>query len=164
MRILAVLTYYHPHWTGLTAYAKRIAEGLAARGHSVTVLTTRHRDDLPAEEVYNGVRIVRVKPVGRLSRGVISGEFPGVANRLIAESDVVQIHTPLLESLLIATLCKRHRVPLLFTHHGDLVMPSGIGNQIIERLMVAQMTISRERMNPPLPRTSVTQGRGCLRQ
>ena len=29
MRILMVLTYYHPHWTGLTAYAKRLAEGLA---------------------------------------------------------------------------------------------------------------------------------------
>jgi glycosyltransferase involved in cell wall biosynthesis/ubiquinone/menaquinone biosynthesis C-methylase UbiE len=140
MRILAVLTYYHPHWTGLTAYAKRIAEGLAARGHSVTVLTTRHRDDLPAEEVYNGVRIVRVKPVARLSRGVISGEFPGVANRLIAESDLVQIHTPLLESLLVALLCRRHDVPLLFTHHGDLVMPDGFANQVIERLMVAQMT------------------------
>jgi len=29
MKILTALTYYHPHWTGLTAYAQRIAEGLA---------------------------------------------------------------------------------------------------------------------------------------
>ena len=42
MKVLMVLTYYHPHWTGLTAYAKRLAEGLARRGHSVTVLTSRH--------------------------------------------------------------------------------------------------------------------------
>ena len=48
MKILTVLTYYHPHWTGLTANAKRIAEGLAARGHDVTVLTTRHAEELAA--------------------------------------------------------------------------------------------------------------------
>ena len=48
MRILSALTYYHPHWTGLTAHAVSIAEGLAARGHQVTVLTTRHTYKLPA--------------------------------------------------------------------------------------------------------------------
>lgn len=142
MKILAALTYYYPHWTGLTAYAKRIAEGLVARGHEVTVLTTRHSEDLAEEEVHNGVRIVRVNPVARLSRGVISPDFPAVANRLIRESDLVQIHTPLFESLLVALLCRHHDVPLLFTHHGDLVMPEGGFNQVVERLMVAQMTAS----------------------
>jgi glycosyltransferase involved in cell wall biosynthesis/SAM-dependent methyltransferase len=140
MKILASLTYYYPHWTGLTAYAKRIAEGLVARGHEVTVLTTQHSDDLALDDCHNGVRIVRVKPVARLSRGVISPDFPAVANRLIRASDVVQIHTPLLESSLIAGLCRRHDVPLLFTHHGDLVMPEGGFNQTVERIMVAQMT------------------------
>ncbi|MBA3470276.1 MAG: glycosyltransferase [Herpetosiphonaceae bacterium] len=140
MKIIASLTYYYPHWTGLTAYAKRIAEGLVARGHEVTVLTTQHSDDLALDEYHNGVRIVRVKPVARLSRGVISPDFPAVAHRLIRESDVAQIHTPLLESSLIAGLCRYHDVPLLFTHHGDLVMPEGGFNQTVERIMVAQMT------------------------
>ena len=30
MKILSILSYYYPHWTGLTAYAKRLAEGLAS--------------------------------------------------------------------------------------------------------------------------------------
>ena len=38
MKILVTLTYYHPHWTGLTAYAKRLAVGLAARGHRLTAI------------------------------------------------------------------------------------------------------------------------------
>jgi hypothetical protein len=62
MNLLVILSYYHPHWTGLTAHAQQVAEGMAARGHGVTVLTVRHERLLPAEETVNGVRIVRVKP------------------------------------------------------------------------------------------------------
>ncbi|TEU08072.1 MAG: hypothetical protein E3J25_12655 [Anaerolineales bacterium] len=46
MKILTAITYYYPHWTGLTAYAQRLAEGLVTRGHQVTVLTSRYRKDL----------------------------------------------------------------------------------------------------------------------
>jgi glycosyltransferase involved in cell wall biosynthesis/ubiquinone/menaquinone biosynthesis C-methylase UbiE len=142
MKILSILTYYHPHWTGLTAYAKRIAEGLAARGHQVTVLTTQHDPQLPREEMHNGVRIIRIRPVARISRGLISFEYPFIAARLIREHDVVQIHTPLMESWLIALFCKMFGRPLLMTHHGDLVMPAGLINQIIERVVVAMMTLA----------------------
>ena len=71
MKILMALTYYYPHWTGLTAFAVRLAEGLAARGHQVTVVTSRYQRALAREEVHNGVRIVRVQPVLRLSRGQV---------------------------------------------------------------------------------------------
>src|SRR5512136_666240 len=76
VKILVILTYYYPHWTGLTAYARRLAEGLARRGHKITVLTAQYWDTLPAEEMHNGVRIVRLKPVFRLSRGMVMPSFP----------------------------------------------------------------------------------------
>jgi hypothetical protein len=41
MRILTTLTYYRPHYSGLTIYAERLARALAGRGHTVTVLTSR---------------------------------------------------------------------------------------------------------------------------
>lgn len=140
MRILSILTYYHPHWTGLTAYARRIAEGLVARGHEVTVLTTQHDPALPLEDAYHGVRIVRVPTFVRISRGVVAPQFPLIAQRLIREHDLVQIHTPLMESLLVAGLCRAFSKPLLITHHGDLVMPAGFTNQLIERTVVGMMT------------------------
>ena len=140
MKLLAILTYYHPHWTGLTAYAKRLAEGLARRGHTVTVLTSRHSRELAGEETLAGVRIVRVPVLGRLSRGTVSPRFPAVAARLIREHDVVQIHAPLLESLLVALLCRRIGRPLVLTNHGDLVMPAGVFNQAVERVVVGMMT------------------------
>jgi len=134
MRILTVLTYYSPHWTGLTAHAARVAEGLAARGEQVTVLTTRYRRDLPRDETLNGVRVIRIQPIGRLSRGMITPAFPWAAALLIRAQDVVQIHTPLPEAPLVALLCRLLGRPMLMTHHGDLVMPPGAFNQALERL------------------------------
>jgi glycosyltransferase involved in cell wall biosynthesis len=133
MRVLTILSYYHPHWTGLTVHAVRLAEELVARGHAVTVLTTRHDPALALEETRNGVRIVRLRPVGRFSRGMIAPGFPGAAARLIARHDVVQIHTPLPEALLVATLCRAFGRPLVMTHHGDVVMPAGAFNQFVQR-------------------------------
>lgn len=133
MRILSILTYYAPHWTGLTQHAQRVAEGLAARGHNVTVLTTRHRHDLARDEMINGVRVVRLQPVSRFSRGMITPAIPWAAARLIAQHDVVQIHTPLPEAPIIGLLCKILNRPLLMTHHGDVVMPKGPFNQFVQR-------------------------------
>lgn len=134
MKILAILAYYSPHWTGLTVHAVRVAEGLAARGHQVTVLTSRHDPALPRDEVLNGVRVVRLQSAARVSRGMITPAFPYAAATLIAAHDVVQIHTPLPEAPIVALLCRAFRRPLLMTHHGDLVMPQGVFNQTLQRV------------------------------
>ncbi len=132
MKILVILTYYYPHWTGLTAYARRLSEGLARRGHQVTVLTSRYWRTLPKEEIHNGVRIVRLEPLMRISRGLVMPGFPFAANRLIWENDVVQVHIPILESPLITVLARRAGKKVLITHHGDLVMPSKPFDQFVE--------------------------------
>lgn len=132
MKILAILTYYYPHWTGLTVHAVKVAEGLAACGHQVTVLTSRHSPELPRDEIINGVRVIRLQPVAQLSRGKVTPAFPYAAGLLIAQHDVVQIHTPLPEAPLVALLCRSLNRPLLMTHHGDVVMPTGAVNQFIQ--------------------------------
>ena len=80
MKILVTLTFYHPHWTGLTAYAKRIAEGLVARGHTVTVLTSQHSAELRREELINGVCVIRLPYAAQVSRGVLMPGFPAAAD------------------------------------------------------------------------------------
>jgi glycosyltransferase involved in cell wall biosynthesis len=132
LKILVALTYYAPHWTGLTAHAVRVAEGLAARGAQVTVLTVKHQPDLARDEVMNGVRVVRLQPLSRFSRGMITPAFPFAAAKLIAEHDVVQIHTPLPEAPLMGALCRIQHKPMLMTHHGDLVFPPGLFNQFLQ--------------------------------
>lgn len=139
LRVLMVLTYYHPHWTGLTAYAKRLAEGLARRGHAVTLLTSRHDAALAPRETVDGVDVVRLPVALRLSRGVVMPRFPVAVRRLLRDADVVQMHTPLLEAPLVVALARRQGVPSLFTHHGDLVMPAGLANRAIETVVTAAM-------------------------
>lgn len=133
MNILTVLTYYYPHWTGLTAYAQRLAEGLAARGHCVTVVTSRYRDDLAPEDTNNGVRIVRIPTLFRLSRGQVMPTFPAVVTRLVREHDVVQVHTPMLETCMVGALSHRAGRKMLMTHQGDLVMPASTWNQFVQK-------------------------------
>ncbi len=140
MNILMVLTYYHPHWTGLTAYARRLAEGLAARGHEVTVLTSRHEQQLAREERLRGVRIVRLPVAARLSRGVLMPGFPAALWREMRSADLVQMHTPLLEAPLVALYGRLLRRPVVFTHHGDLVMPAGAFNRVVETSVTTLMT------------------------
>lgn len=135
MRILMVLTYYHPHWTGLTAFAQRTAEGLAARGHSVTVLTSRYSRTLAREEVHNGVRIVRVPSWFRLSRGQVMPALVPALRRLIPQHDVVQVHTPMLETWLVSMMAHCAGRQVLMTHHGDLVMPDGLWNQTVQHVV-----------------------------
>jgi len=146
MKILSILTYYHPHWTGLTAYAQRLAEGLAERGHQVTVLTSRHEPTLPGNEVYGGVRIVRLSKLARISRGNITPSFPLSAYRLIRAHDVVQIHTVLMEAWLVTLLARLAGRKVLLTHHGDLVMPAGFFDQVVERT-VTWMLVQAAKMS-----------------
>jgi glycosyltransferase involved in cell wall biosynthesis len=135
VKLLVVLTYYHPHWTGLTMLAQHLAEGLAARGHAVTVLASQHDRDLPRREEVNGVQVVRVRSVGRISRTAVMPTFPAALARFTAANQVVHLHTPMPEAALVAGQARLLRRPLLVTHQGDVVMPAGTVNRAIQRAM-----------------------------
>ena len=74
MKILHVSPMYFPVLGGAELHMKELSEGLAARGHDVTVLTTNTRNSwdlgnaklasLPEIEWLNGVKIVRLQPDG----------------------------------------------------------------------------------------------------
>ena len=135
MKILVTLTYYHPHWTGLTVIAQHLAEGLAARGHAVTVLASQHDQDLPRREEVNGVEVIRVPSLGRVSRTAIMPSYPATLARLTAGSEIVHLHTPMPEAALVVGQARLLRRPTLITHQGDVVMPAGATNRVIQRAM-----------------------------
>src|SRR5690606_991792 len=112
MKVLIVLTYYHPHVSGLTIYAKRLATVLARRGHHVTVLTSHYSRELPREERLDGVRVIRAPVLLRISKGVIMPAFPLIAWSLIRQHDVVSAHLPQFEASLLALLGRVARKPV----------------------------------------------------
>ncbi|MEQ1699465.1 MAG: glycosyltransferase [Ilumatobacteraceae bacterium] len=135
MKVLTTLNFYHPHWTGLTVYAQRIAEGLASRGHEVTVLTSQHSPELAREETVGDVQVVRLPVAGRLSRAMVMPTFPVEVGRLLGRHDVLHIHSPSTDALLAAAIARARRRPVVVTHQGDVVMPAGAINRLVQGAM-----------------------------
>lgn len=129
MRILYCTTYYVPHSSGITAYMHRVARALAARGHTVTVLTSRHEPGLPSEETLEGVRVVRLPVLFRVSKGPVMPAFFGVLRAYLKAHDVVHVHLPFFEAAYVA-LTNRGRRPLILTVHTDLHLPAGSINRL----------------------------------
>ncbi len=135
MKVLLALTYYHPHVSGLTIYVKRLATELARRGHETTVLTSRYDQVLPAEEVIDGVHVVRAPVVMRVSKGVIMPTFPLLAWRQVRQHDIVSVHLPQLEASLLAALGRLAGRPVVLTYHCDLRLPDGILNRVVDQVV-----------------------------
>ncbi len=135
LAILVTLAYYAPHVSGLTLHARRLAEGLAARGHRVTVLTSRHLPTLPRREHLHGVQVVRVPVAFRLGKGAVMPTYLPTLLPLLARADVVAINLPATpsEALLLPALARYLlRRPLLATYHCDLTLQSGMANRVME--------------------------------
>ncbi len=88
----------------------------------------------------NGVRIVRLRTLMRMSRGVIMPGFIGPVNQLARENDVLQVHTPMLETNLVTRIGLLNGKKTVITHHGDLVMPDNPKDKFIEWVTTALMT------------------------
>ncbi|HEY3344641.1 MAG TPA: glycosyltransferase family 4 protein [Anaerolineaceae bacterium] len=126
MRILITLTYYRPHYSGLTIYTERLARALAARGHQVTVITSRYDPSLPALEVKDGVEIIRPWVLMHLSKGVIMPDMIWHVAKKLREADIVSLHVPQLDAALDALLARMMGKPVVLTYHCDLRLPKGI--------------------------------------
>ncbi len=129
MRILYLTTYYLPHSSGITAYMHRVARGLVQRGHSVTVLTSCHEPGLSEDGVLDGVRIIRLPVLLRVSKGPVMPAFFRVLRNYLQTHDVVHVHLPYLESA-YAAIMNRGRRPLILTAHTDLHLPTGLMNRL----------------------------------
>ena len=130
MRILVGLTYYRPHTSGLTIYAERLAVALAARGHEVTVLTSRYDRRLPREEVRDGVRVLRMPVLLRVSKGVIQPTLGLEATRQVLAHDVVLLHLPQFDAAGIALRGRLFRRPTVLVYHCDVQLPPGWFNRL----------------------------------
>lgn len=131
-RILFLLTYYYPHWTGLTQYAKRLAEALAGTGYAVTVIAAKHQNDLVSMEIINNVKVCRFSVWFRLSRTLVSPLLFILMLREIPRSDQVIIYLPYAEVMPASIIAKLFRKKIVLIHNGDLKLPSGILNRFLE--------------------------------
>jgi glycosyltransferase involved in cell wall biosynthesis len=135
MKILTVLTYYRPHTSGLTIYAERLARAFAKRGHEVTVMTTHYDPSLPYKETLDGVKIVRVPVLARVSKGVLAPTFGLVATKLVLQHDVVQMHLPQFDAPGVALRARLFGKPAILTYHCDVQLPTSFFNRVVNTVL-----------------------------
>lgn len=135
MRVLIAMTYYRPYVSGPISYVESLGRELVARGHEVTVLTSRHDRSLPRRERIAGLDVVRAPVLARVSKGVVSPAFTVAAPKLIRDHDVVVIQVPQLEAPWLALVARRMGRAAVLTYHCDVDLPPGLFNRVIGKLL-----------------------------
>ena len=117
MRLLLLYKDYPPVIGGIENHLRFLAEGLAERGHAVTVLVSgATRRTQVAEE--GGVRVIRAGRLATLASTPLSPALPLLLAR--ARPDLIHLHHPFPPGDL-ATLIAAPSVPLVVTYHSDIV-------------------------------------------
>jgi D-inositol-3-phosphate glycosyltransferase len=129
MKVVIATTFLPPHVGGLEVVAQQQAETLAAAGHDVCVVTSRHDRALPKSERSDaGYRIVRVPVLNTLEDRtgipypVVGSAFLRACWREIRAADQVHVHDTFYQPSQLAALVARllHK-PMHITQHVGVV-------------------------------------------
>ena len=131
-RIAQVAPWFYPHLGGVESHVMGLSRELAARGHEVTVVTTRHTSSAPEHETMDGFDVVRVKPRMIVLRTPIAPRMRPLLRSL--GTDLIHAHLPPpLSAHYAADAAEAGRRPLVLTYHCDVEIPSPLGS-VLETL------------------------------
>ncbi len=135
MRVLHVTPYYAPAYAfgGVPRAVEGLARAQAVAGYEVRVLTTdaldaSNRFSGPAEEVRDGISVVRTKNLSVWLRGHANLSTPRGFNapEHVTWADVVHCHEfRTTENLIITPEAVKQNVPLVLSPHGTLTYTAG---------------------------------------
>src|SRR5262249_38662832 len=118
--ILHLAKFYPPDHGGMERVVQTYAEGLAERGHRVTVLAFSHgKAPRQIEHPRPGLEIRRHAPSVRLASGQWSLAYLPEVTRLSRDADTVHAHEPN-PLALTGLLLSGPRKPIHVTWHGDV--------------------------------------------
>lgn len=115
MRIALMTNNYKPVMGGVPISIERLAKGLEAMGHQVTIFAPTYQEQEDEENVFRYSTFLN-----RFIGGIvlpnpfdlrIAGEF--ARNRY----DVIHVHHPMLVGRTAAWLSRKYHIPLVFTYH-----------------------------------------------
>lgn len=131
LKLLIIADYFTPHWTGFAKAVQNFVQG-TKDVYDITVLTVKHDRALLKEEELNGARVLRedyIFPISRskYSIAIIFKFFSEAKN-----TNVVLINSPCSNILPFTIMAKIFGKKVYIFHHGDLILPGGVKNRIIE--------------------------------
>lgn len=123
MRILHLYKDYPPVLGGIELHLELLAEGLAARGHEVTVLVSAPGRETSSEE-RRGVRLLSVGRLGTVASTPLSPTLPALLAR--ERPELIHLHHPYPPGDLAVHLAGRG-APLVVSYHSDIVRQRLLG-------------------------------------
>lgn len=130
MRILFFSPYFYPYTSGVTTYPFKILSHLA-KTNQITVLTFRHRSDLPDRERMSGLNIVRMPFNFKISKGFVSLQSLAYFIDYLKKSDLIILNIPNFEGLFLAFLAKLSGKKIVSIFHCQVFLGKGLSVKII---------------------------------
>ncbi len=164
MRIAQVSPWFYPHLGGVESHVESLSRELAARGHDVTVVTTRDDPQFAEHDRVDGFRVVRVKPRMVAMRTPIAPRIR-LALREVPV-DLVHAHLPPpLSAHYAADAAEARGVPFVVTYHCDVELPSAFGTMVeaLYRRSLGASTLRRARKVIVTTRTYAATSRAVWR-
>ncbi|MBX0329747.1 glycosyltransferase [Oscillochloris sp. ZM17-4] len=117
MRVLQVYKDYFPILGGIEGHLRLLAEGMVARGHQVTVLTSGRGRRGEVREI-GGVRVIYAGRMATLASAPVSPAL--LAHMARQRPDIVHLHMPDPTGDMALALAGP-RAPLVVSYHSDIV-------------------------------------------
>jgi glycosyltransferase involved in cell wall biosynthesis len=137
MNVWLAPSAFFPHRGGVEELTFQLSKELGARGHQVLVVTNRHPHSLQAEETIEEVEVRRVLFSAPSARPAAAATFLWGQRSLqrsldgfMPRPDVVHIQCPSVQSAPLLLYTRRHRIPLVLTSQGEVVMDA---NHVYQR-------------------------------
>jgi glycosyltransferase involved in cell wall biosynthesis len=133
LRLLLVTDFFYPHWTGIAKSMFSLTKALKER-YAITVLTVRFNRKLEKMEKIDNIAVIRSNYLFTLSRSKYSMSIVWDFLRQLWKTDCVFVNSPSANIVFFAFATKLFGRKLLIFHQGDLILPKGLFNRIIEKV------------------------------
>ena len=143
-KVVIVSDFFYPHWTGIARSIFLLAQALVKqkRVSSVSVLTNQHQAYLVTQKKVHQLEINRFKVSLNLSRAKVSWSLLRHLPTAIKQANVILINSPSIYSLPSVILAKLFKKKVIIFHQGDLILPAGLINKLIQFIFDASHLIA----------------------
>jgi glycosyltransferase involved in cell wall biosynthesis len=107
--LLLVTDFYKPHTSGIITYIDLFINTLKLKNIQITILTTKHNIKDKEIEYIQGVKIIRCRPLLKISRGFYSVELVFKFIKISKNFDLINLHLPLTEILPLVFFLKKNK-------------------------------------------------------
>lgn len=120
MKIAQITPYFLPHTGGVERYVYNLSKNLIRDGHTVEVITSNVPEGR-ALDVVDGIPVRRLKCIGEPLRNPLVPSIIFLFDEL-KKFDIIHVHNLYSSLALSIPLLKKFcKIPLVLTHHGQLI-------------------------------------------